>query len=95
MHRRARRAGLLLAVSLLALTSAARAGETVAYRYDSLGRLVQVRHCGSVNGGLNADYSYDLADNRTRVTVTGAPPPSSPPPPPPPPPPSPPPPATC
>jgi hypothetical protein len=75
----------LWACSVLALASAAEAGETVAYSYDSLGRLVRVDHSGTVNSGVIARYSYDSADNRTNVTVNAAapPPPPSPPPPPP------------
>ena len=63
----------LWACSVLASASAAQAGETVTYGYDSLGRLVRVEHQGSVNGGARADYSYDSADNRTNVTVSGVP----------------------
>jgi len=85
------RAGLLLAACTMAMAAEARAGESVRYRYDSLGRLVRVERSGSVNNGLNANYAYDCADNRSRM-VSGpgaapAPPPPCPPPPPPPPPP--------
>jgi hypothetical protein len=76
---------LLLAGSAIAFASAAGAGERIGYRYDSLGRLIQVKHCGSANNGLDAQYSYDSADNRSRVTVSAPPAPPSPPPPPPPP----------
>ncbi|HET9641210.1 MAG TPA: hypothetical protein VFP12_18620 [Allosphingosinicella sp.] len=57
----------------LVLASAAQAGETIVYSYDSLGRLVRVEHSGSVNHGAKADYAYDAADNRTNVTVSGVP----------------------
>jgi hypothetical protein len=65
----------LLTGSVLAsaLASAAGAGETIAYGYDELGRLVRVEHSGTVNSGLKAQYTYDPADNRTNVTVTGVP----------------------
>jgi YD repeat-containing protein len=68
-----RRGHYLLACSILALASAAQAGETVTYSYDSLGRLVGVERTGAVNNGVGARYSYDSADNRTNVTITGLP----------------------
>jgi len=43
----------------------------VSYTYDTLGRLKSVSHAGGVNSGLASSYSYDDADNRTQVTVTG------------------------
>lgn len=73
MRYRGHRAGLLLASSFIAWTSAAEAGETIVYSYDSLGRLVRVERSGTVNSGVNARYSYDPADNRTNVTVSGMP----------------------
>jgi len=47
--------------------------ETVDYAYDARGRLVQVKHTGSVNNNVMANYTYDKADNRVTVNVTGAP----------------------
>jgi hypothetical protein len=72
MRHRGHRAGLLLAASAIAWASTADAGETIAYSYDSLGRLVRVERSGDVNAGVSAVYSYDTADNRTNVTVSGA-----------------------
>lgn len=54
------------------LAAAAEATETIAYRYDARGRLIQVTHAGGANNGANATYSLDKADNRLSVTVTGA-----------------------
>lgn len=73
MRNRGLRAGLLLAASFIAWASAAQAGETIAYSYDSLGRLIRVEHSGTVNDGVTAGYGYDPADNRTKVTVGGVP----------------------
>ena len=88
MRNRGHRAGLALATSAIAWASAAEAGETVTYSYDSLGRLVRVERAGTVNNGVKAQYSYDPADNRANVAVvTAGPLPPAPPPPPPPPPP--------
>jgi hypothetical protein len=56
----------------LALAAPAQAGETITYSYDALGRLTGTSHSGTINNGLKASYTYDAADNRTNVTVTGA-----------------------
>ena len=66
-------ARLLVATSLLAIGAAVRAGETITYSYDALGRLTGVAHAGTVNDGAEARYSYDPADNRTNVTVAAGP----------------------
>lgn len=49
------------------------ANETITYSYDSLGRLTSTFHAGAINAGLTSNYQYDSADNRSHVTVTGAP----------------------
>ncbi|HEY0623275.1 hypothetical protein [Sphingomonas sp.] len=59
--------------ALTGLAAAALASETVTYSYDARGRLVAVKHSGTVNNNVQANYSYDKADNRTNKTVTGAP----------------------
>jgi hypothetical protein len=66
-----------LAAALLSVAQAAQGGETVTYDYDSLGRLTKVSRSGTVNSGVEARYTYDSADNRTNVTVDGAPPASA------------------
>jgi hypothetical protein len=61
-------------VALAALASGmAGASETVNYTYDAKGRLVKVVHSGTVNNNVVANYSFDKADNRVNVNVTGAP----------------------
>lgn len=49
------------------------ASENVIFTYDAKGRLVQVAHSGTVNNNVVANYSFDKADNRVNVNVTGAP----------------------
>lgn len=69
-----RRAEMILtALAVGGLAAAAIASETITYSYDNRGRLVRVEHSGSVNNGVQSNYSYDKADNRTKVTTTGAP----------------------
>ena len=64
---------ILLAVVTIVCAAAAVAGETLIYTYDARGRLVKVEHGGNVNNGINTNYTYDKADNRTNKTTTGAP----------------------
>ncbi len=73
--RRFRNIELLATAALLAagVAAAASASETVTYTYDAKGRLVKVEHAGTVNNNVVANYSYDHADNRVNVNVTGAP----------------------
>jgi hypothetical protein len=63
---------LAIFLSLLLLGAAAYAAETITYTYDARGRLKQVAHSGTINNGVSAAYTYDKADNRANVTVTGA-----------------------
>ncbi|MFA5970377.1 MAG: RHS repeat domain-containing protein [Sphingomonas sp.] len=65
--------GFAGASAALLVAGAAQATETVSYTYDAKGRLVQVVHSGSVNNGVNTQYTHDKADNRTKVKTTGAP----------------------
>ncbi len=60
-------------VFTLAATIPIAAAETVTYKYDAKGRLVQVSHSGSVNAGTTTIYTHDKADNRSNVKVTNAP----------------------
>jgi YD repeat-containing protein len=61
---------VLIALSIAALTAvAAAASETINYSYDARGRLVQVKHSGTVNNNVTANYTYDKADNRTNLNV--------------------------
>jgi hypothetical protein len=48
------------------------ASETVTYKYDAKGRLVEVKRTGTVNNNVNTTYQHDKADNRKNVTTTGS-----------------------
>jgi YD repeat-containing protein len=61
------------ALGAAALAAAADAAETITYRYDARGRLVQVERTGSVNDGVTTSYGKDKADNRMVKTTTGSP----------------------
>jgi|APThiThiocy_cv2_1041547.scaffolds.fasta_scaffold47399_2 YD repeat-containing protein len=52
---------------------AALATEEITYTYDAKGRVTKVVHTGTMNNGVTVQYAHDHADNRTHVTVTGAP----------------------
>ena len=67
------KAAVLVAAGTLLAVGIARASETVTYTYDAKGRLVKVVHSGTVNNDLVANYTYDPADNRNVVSVSGAP----------------------
>jgi YD repeat-containing protein len=71
---------IAFAVALAGLTGLAAAGaapplgnETINYSYDARGRLTNVTHSGTVNNNVVTNYTYDKADNRVTVNVTGAP----------------------
>jgi len=68
-----RKEKVLIALAIAALAATAMASETINYSYDARGRLVQVRHSGTVNNNITSNYQYDKADNRTLKNTTGAP----------------------
>lgn len=59
---------LMLGAVLALLSGAIQAG-SVAYTYDTLGRLATTTY----GNGVVITYVYDAAGNRTSYTVTGAP----------------------
>lgn len=66
--------GALAGIAVISgIAAAALASETKTYSYDARGRLIKVEHSGTINNGVVANYSFDKADNRTNVKVTGAP----------------------
>ena len=70
---------LSLAVIIFVLPVAAHASETITYKYDAKGRLIEVKRTGTVNNNVTTTYQHDKADNRKNVTTTGSP--NAPPPP--------------
>ena len=73
---RAALTGLLLVAGGI---NAAQAAETITYKYDARGRLIEVKHTGTVNNNVQTNYSHDKANNRKTVVTIGSP---NPPPPP-------------
>ena len=64
----------IIATGTLVLAAvAASAAETITYTYDAKGRLIVVTHAGTVNNIVVANYTFDAADNRKNLKVTGAP----------------------
>ena len=70
---RKRAAELIVVGFLIAAAGIASASETITYSYDAKGRLILVQHGGTVNNNVVANYTYDAADNRKNLKVTGAP----------------------
>ena len=66
---------VIAGVSLVAAAAAdlAAASETISYSYDAKGRLVKVVHSGSINNNVMTNYTFDPADNRKTMNLTGAP----------------------
>ena len=65
-----------LALGVIGLAAAAVASETINYKYDARGRLVEVDRNGTATGTTNnvvTNYAIDRANNRTNKTTTGSP----------------------
>jgi hypothetical protein len=63
----------VIVTGLLFAAGPAWSQESITYSYDSKGRLVKTERSGTTNNDVTT-YSYDKADNRSRLTTTGAPP---------------------
>jgi len=61
---------LVVIALLLAGEATAFASETTSYKYDTRGRLIEVKQQGGATNMTTTTYVYDAADNRTKVTVT-------------------------
>ncbi len=66
-------ASLTVAAFVLFIPVAADAAETITYKYDARGRLVEVKRTGPVNNNVTTSYSHDKANNRKQVNVAGSP----------------------
>lgn len=64
---------LLVTGGLITAATVAAASETITYTYDGKGRVILVTHTGTVNSNVVANYTFDAADNRKNIKVTGAP----------------------
>jgi YD repeat-containing protein len=53
--------------------SATNAAESITYKYDARGRLIEVKRTGTVNNNVQTNYTHDKANNRKTVTTTGSP----------------------
>ena len=72
MTRNDRIAILLAGAAVAAVPALAVAAETIAYRYDARGRLIEVvRNTGA--GNVVTTYAYDKAGNRETKTTVGSP----------------------
>jgi YD repeat-containing protein len=63
---------LCMASAAIATISAAHAAETITYKYDAKGRLIEVKRTGTVNNNVTTTYTHDKANNRKTVVVTGS-----------------------
>lgn len=68
-----RMAVLLAGAAIAAVPALAIAAETISYRYDARGRLVEVVRNDGVNANVVTNYAFDKADNRTAKTTAGSP----------------------
>lgn len=65
---------ILLAGAAIAVVPAlAIAAESITYRYDSRGRLIEVIRNTGAPANVVTNYTYDKAGNRTVKTTSGSP----------------------
>lgn len=72
MQRLKNRTITAIVAGLTVISLPATAAETISCNYDAQGRLVTVVRTGTVNNNVQANYSFDAADNRTNLTITNA-----------------------
>lgn len=59
-------------IQAIAQDSSVAAVEVISYGYDARGRLKTVKRAGSINQSLETNYTYDKANNRTSLTISGS-----------------------
>lgn len=64
---------IFLACIVVAQAGPAFAAETITYKYDAKGRLIEVKRTGTVNHNVQTNYTHDKANNRKTVVTTGSP----------------------
>lgn len=64
---------VLAGAAVAAVPALAIAAETIAYRYDSRGRLVEVVRNDGAAANVVTHYGYDKADNRILKNTSGSP----------------------
>lgn len=64
---------VLTIILVSSCSTLAMSAETITYKYDAKGRVVEVKRSGTVNNTVQANYTYDKADNRTNVKVINSP----------------------
>jgi YD repeat-containing protein len=62
----------LCVFALMSITGPATAAETITYKYDAKGRLIEVKRTGTVNNNVKTTYQHDKANNRKNTTTTGS-----------------------
>jgi predicted porin len=63
----------LAGAAIAAVPALAIAAETIAYKYDARGRLVEVVRNVNGTGNVVTAYSFDKADNRVLKNTSGSP----------------------
>ncbi len=61
-----------IAALLMVVPVGLQAAETITYKYDAKGRLIEVKRTGTVNNNVQTNYTHDKANNRKTVVVTGS-----------------------
>lgn len=69
---KAPRSLILLGFGLATMSPAVNAAETIQYKYDARGRVIEVKRTGTVNNNVTTSYVHDKANNRTNTTTTGS-----------------------
>ena len=63
---------IAVAALLMVVPVGLQSAETLTYKYDAKGRLIEVKRTGTVNNNVQTNYTHDKANNRKTVVVTGS-----------------------